>query len=154
MNARRLRVELAPSAPLAIALIALHALAAACVLVVMPGIAGAAIGALLVGLGLAGAWSRALLRAASSVRALEIAGAVLELRLAGGRTVAVECAERRDVGRFMVLLPLRGPVRRTLLVTRDMAPGDAFRRLRIWALWGKLPAAAGTERVAPVQLAL
>jgi hypothetical protein len=45
-------------------------------------------------------------------------------------------------------------VRRTLLITRDMAGADAFRRLRIWALWGKLPAAGGEARVAATQLAL
>jgi hypothetical protein len=34
-------------------------------------------------------------------------------------------------------------VRRTSLITRDMAGADSFRRLRVWALWGKLPVAAG-----------
>ena len=36
------------------------------------------------------------------------------------------------------------PVRRTILVSRDMLAGDAFRRLRVWALWGRLPATSGT----------
>jgi hypothetical protein len=36
-------------------------------------------------------------------------------------------------------------VRRTILVTRDMLAGDAFRRLRIWALWGRLPAVAAKQ---------
>ena len=102
---------------------------------------GLAIALLLLALGAATAWSRALLRSASSVRALEIAGPRLEVQLASGETVAAEPAARRYVGRFIVLLPLRRP-RRTLLVTRDMAGAEAFRRLRIWALWGKLPGVA------------
>jgi hypothetical protein len=31
---------------------------------------------------------------------------------------------------------------RTILVTRDMLGASEFRRLRLWALWGKLPVAA------------
>jgi hypothetical protein len=31
---------------------------------------------------------------------------------------------------------------RTVLVTRDMLTVEEFRRLRLWALWGKLPVAA------------
>ncbi len=146
MSARRLRVELAPSVFLAIALIASHALAAFCVLTVLPGIAGVLVGGLLVVLGAATAWSRALLRAGSSVRALELAGTKLTVELANGAVFPAEVAERRYVGRFMVMLPVRldagRPTRRTILVTRDMAGADSFRRLRIWALWGKLPVAA------------
>ena len=29
--------------------------------------------------------------------------------------------------------------RRTILVTRDMLGREEFRRLRLWALWGRLP---------------
>ena len=146
MSARRLRVELAPSACLAIALIASHAVAAFCVVAVMPGMAGLLIGGLLLALGIATAWSRALLRAASSVRALELGGPKLTVELANGAILAADVAERRYVGRFMVMLPVRldagRPLRRTILVTRDMAGADSFRRLRIWTLWGKLPMAA------------
>jgi hypothetical protein len=141
MTPRRLRVELAPSAVLAIALCALHAAAALCVLAVLPGMAGVAVAALLALLGMASAWSRALLRAGSSVRALELAGAALEVRLANGACFPAEAAARRYAGRWLVLLPLRRPVRRTILVTRDMTDADSFRRLRIWALWGRLPGA-------------
>ena len=147
MSARRLRVELAPSVFLASALIALHAVAGLCVLAVMPGVPGLLIGALLLALGAATAWSRALLRAASSVRALELSGAELTVELANGAFLAAEVAERRYVGRFMLMLPVRldagRAVRRTILVTCDMAGADSFRRLRVWALWGKLPVAAG-----------
>jgi hypothetical protein len=58
----------------------------------------------------------------------------------------------------MVALPVRRPVRRTILVTRDMLDAGSFRALRVWALWGKLPGAsampssAGAGAVAPKQL--
>jgi membrane-bound toxin of toxin-antitoxin system len=145
LSPRRLRVELAPSPFLAIAIVVLHAAAALCSLAVMPGAAGLALGALLLALGIATAWSRALLRSASSVRALELTGPKLQVELANGESFPAEVAERRYVGRFMLTLPLRRPVRRTILVTRDMADGDSFRRLRIWALWGKLPGVAAKQ---------
>ena len=50
----------------------------------------------------------------------------------------------------MVVLPLRTPFRRTLLVTADMLDPQEFRRLRIWALWNRLPSMSA---VAPKQLA-
>jgi membrane-bound toxin of toxin-antitoxin system len=145
MNARRLRVELAPSAFLAILLIALHGAAALCVLAVLPGTPGLLIGALLAFLGMASAWSRALLRARSSVRALELVGPQLELRLGNGERFPAQVSERRYAGRYLVLLPLRQPVRRTILVSRDMLDADSFRRLRIWVLWGKVPAVAAKQ---------
>ena len=114
----------------------------------MPDFAGVALAALFLALGMVAAWSRALLRSRSSVRALELDGPRLHLELAGGESLAAEVAARRYVTRFMVTLPIRRPVRRTILVTRDMAGADLFRRLRIWAVWGKLPV------VAPKQLPL
>jgi hypothetical protein len=141
LNPRRLRIELAPSAFLASALVALHAAAALCVLALVPGAAGLALAALLALLGVSAAWSRALLRAPSAVRALELGGPQLEVRLANGERMQAEVAERRYAGRHMVILPLARPVRRTILVTRDMTDADSFRRLRIWALWGRLPVA-------------
>jgi Membrane-bound toxin component of toxin-antitoxin system len=142
LNNRSLRLELAPSFLLAAALIVLHAAAALCLALALPGAGGLAGAAALVALGAAAAWRSALLRAASSVRALELAAQKLEVRLASGESFAAEVAERRYVGRYMVVLPLRRPVRRTLLVTRDMADAESFRRLRIWALWGKVPGVA------------
>ena len=102
--------------------------------------------ACLVLLGLTAAWSRALLRSPASVRALEVSGSQVTLELASGERIACQPAERRHVNRFMVTLPLRPPMRRTVLITGDMLENDAFRRLRIWALWGKLPGAA-TEQL-------
>jgi hypothetical protein len=151
LSARRLRVELAPSVSLAIALLALHAVAALCVLAVMPGMPGLLIGGLLLALGAATVWSRALLCASSSVRALELGAPKLTVELANGAIVDADVAERRYVGRFFVILPVRlnasRPVRRAILVTRDMTGADSFRRLRIWALWGKLPLAASRAAV-------
>ena len=144
---RRLRLELAPSPSLAIAMVALHGVAAACAVLLIPGAAGLALGAALVALGLAAAWARALLRSSLSVRALELQGpeSVL-LELANGESLSAQVSRRRHVGRFAVTLPVLRPVRRTILVSRDMLGGDSFRLLRIWALWGKLPGAA-TEQL-------
>lgn len=101
---------------------------------------------LVAALGAVYVWGRALHRMPSSIKALELGAAGLELELASGERRSAEASERRYVGRYLVLIPLRTP-RRTVLVTRDMAEEGAFRRLRIWALWGRLPA------VAPGQLA-
>ena len=158
MSRGRLRIELAPSPALAVAVIALHAAAAFSALAVLPGAAGAALAAALLALGLATAWSRALLKSAASVRALELEGSDVLLQLASGDSFFAQAAERRYVGRFIVSLSVRlaarPAVRRTILVTRDMSSGDSFRRLRIWALWGRLPAVASepSGRVAAKQL--
>jgi hypothetical protein len=148
LNPRRLRLELGPSAFLAVAIVTAHVAAALCTAAVLPGAAGLAAGAALALCGVAAAWRGALLRAGSSVRALELDGEKLEVRLRGGAALAAELAERRYVGRYMVVLRLRRPVRRTLLVTRDMLDVESFRRLRIWALWGRLPAVATKQLAA------
>jgi hypothetical protein len=148
VSARRLRVELAPSASLTIGLLASHAAAALAALAVMPGAAGAAVGTVLVALGCAAAWGRALHRMPSSVRAVELAGAGVQIELASGERLSAEPAARRYVARYLVLIPLRRPVRRTMLLTRDMTDADSFRRLRIWALWGRVPGVAGKQLAA------
>ena len=140
-----LRLELSPSPRLALAILALHGAAAAAASVALPGMAGGLLAAALLALGAASAWSRALLRSSASVRAIELEGASVRLELSGGRRFAAELAERRYVSRLMVTLPVRRPARRTILVTRDMLRDDAFRALRIWALWGKLPGVAAKQ---------
>jgi len=45
----------------------------------------------------------------------------------------------------VVMLPLRLPARRTLLIAASMLPADSFRRLRLWALWGRVPPVAGVQ---------
>ena len=138
-----LRLELTPSPRFAALIVALHAAAAASVAAVVPGLAGALLAAALLALGLAAAWGRALLRSALSVRAIELDGpAHALLELGSGERLDVELGERRYVGRFAVSLPVARPVRRTVLVYHDMLAPDSFRRLRIWAAWGRLPGVA------------
>ena len=131
------RLALSPSWFLAAVILGLHGAAAAALLVAVPGWAGTALAALLICLGAAAAWSRALLRAPRSPRAL-VLGERLEVQFVDGTTVAAERGSPH-VSRFMVTLPMG---RRTLLVTRDMLGEDQFRRLRLWALWGRLPRCA------------
>ncbi len=145
-GSRSLRLRLSPSPAFAAALVALHACAALCVLLVLPSFPGAALASCLMALGLAAAWSRALLRSAGSVRAIEIEAGGASFELAGGERIAAQLTRRRYVNRFMVALPVEGRLRRTVLVTLDMLGEESFRMLRIWALWGKLP------QVAPQQL--
>ena len=145
------RFQLKPSPALAIAIVAAHAAAAAAVYVALPRAAGAALAVALVALGAAAAWSRALLRARSSVCAIEIGGAHPTFELANGERLAAHASARRYVTRHVVALPVRGGLGRTLLVTGDMLSAEEFRRLRIWALWNRLPAAR--RGVAPKQLA-
>ena len=133
---------LCPSWSLAAAILLLHAAAGAAVYAVLPGIAGAALAVAFVGLGSAAAWARALLRSSLSVTVIELAATGMTLELRNGERLAAVLAERRHVSRWMVTLPLVRPVRRTILVTRDMLAPDEFRRLRIWALWGRLPKVA------------
>ena len=145
-GSRSLRLRLSPSPAFAAALVALHACAALCILLVLPSFPGAALAICLLALGLAAAWSRALLRSASSVRAIEIEAGGASFELAGGERIAAQLTRRRYVNRFMVALPVQGRLPRTVLVTLDMLGEESFRMLRIWALWGKLP------QVAPQQL--
>ena len=99
------------------------------------------LGTALIALGLAAAWSRALLRAKRSVRALEIGGDELVLELANGERSAAAAPRRCYVSRLAVILPLP----KALLVSADMLHPAEFRRLRVWALWRKLPAVAGKQ---------
>ena len=147
-----LHLELAPSPRLAAAIVALHAAAGLCVVAVLPGAAGGFLAVALLALGIAAAWSRALLRAPRSIRGIELDGAAISLRLAGGASFAAEPGKRRYVTSFVVAVPLRRPRGRTLLVTRDMLERDSFRALRIWALWGKLPVKGRAQPVAAAQL--
>jgi hypothetical protein len=136
-----LRLELRPSVLLAIALVAAHLAAAVSAYAVMPGPAGAALAVALAALGALAAWSRALLRSRHSVRVIEVAEGTLTLQLASGDSFAAERPQWRYVSRWLVILPLLRPRRRSVLVTADMLDADSFRRLRVWALWGRVPVA-------------
>ena len=142
-----LRLQLSPSRPLAALIVLAHAAAAAAVYVLITGPLGVAAAIAFIALGAAAAWSRALLAAANSVRAIELGAAEPVFELTDGRRVAVPVAARRYVTRYLVALPLAGELGRTLLVSADMLGREEFRRLRLWALWNRLPA------VAPKQLA-
>ena len=145
-----MRLDFRPSYSLATAMMAAHGVAAFVVVRLMPGVAGLALGVALLALGLAAAWSRALLRGRASVRALTLGG--------GDGEVAVHCrsapevhtrlAASRHVSRHLVILRFGSPLRRAVLVTPDMLDADDFRRLRIWALWGKLPGVAAEQLAA------
>lgn len=144
-----LRLELRASRNLAGALLLVHALAAACIAAVLPGAWGATLAALVAALGVATAWDRALLRSARSIRFVELyAGGLVVLGLADGSRLEGTAATRRNVSSWWVTLPLVGRTRRTLLVARDMLSADDFRRLRIWALWGRVPGVAAPQPVA------
>ncbi|HET7365709.1 MAG TPA: protein YgfX [Burkholderiales bacterium] len=142
-----LRLQLAPSRPLAALIVLAHAAAAAAVYALIKGPLGVAASIGFVALGAAAAWSRALLAASNCVRAIELGGAEPVFELANGERIAAPVAARRYVTRYVVALPLGGKLRRTLLVSADMLGAEEFRRLRLWALWNRLPA------VAPKQLA-
>ncbi|MGQ0547911.1 MAG: hypothetical protein ACT4P3_21700 [Betaproteobacteria bacterium] len=126
---------------LAAIIVALHAAAAVCVFLAAPGLGGAALAALFLLLGLAAAWSRALLGSPRSVRALEIGGDGALLELGNGARLAAAHPGRCYVSRLVVILPLS----RSILVSADMLRPGEFRRLRLWALWKKLPAVAGKQ---------
>jgi len=143
------RFEFRPSLRLASAIIGAHAAAAAAAYMVLPGVMGAALAAALFALGVAAAWSRALLRSPAAVRAMEIGGPQPVFQLANGERFPAEVAERRYITRYVVALPLRRPLSRTLLVTADMLGAQEFRRLRIWALWNRLPRVAAKQLIAP-----
>ena len=135
------RLALSPSWILAGAIVALHGAAAACVALVVPGVAGIAVAILFLGLGLTAAWARGLLASAKSPRALELSEE-LTVELKDGTRFPAALSEWRHVSRFMVTLPLVRPMRRTVLVSRDMLGPEEFRRLRLWTLWGRLPGVA------------
>jgi len=137
-----LRLELRGSRGLAAAILLVHATAAGALAVAMPGAVGVALAIGLVLLGAKAAWDRALLAGPGSVRALEIAAdGSAAVELGQGRRVLVAASARRHVGSWWVVVPLSARPWATLIVRGMMAPA-AHRRLRVWALWGRLPAPA------------
>jgi hypothetical protein len=138
--------RLRPSSALAAALAMLHAVAAACVLLVLPGLAGTTIAVLIAALGAAAAWDRALLRGRSAPREIETAGTgAAVLRLASGERIAIAGGKPVVVNRWWVSLPLQAQGRKALFVPADMLEREEFRRLRLWALWGRTPGVASGQ---------
>jgi len=138
------RLVLLPSRSLAAAILGLHIAAAGCVRLALPGWGGIALAAVLLAVGLLAVRSRALLGAATSPRAL-VLGDRLAVELLDGKTLGGEHTPGGHVSRLLVTLAVE---KRTLLITRDMLGEEEFRRLRLWALWGRLP----RRSVAAVQL--
>jgi hypothetical protein len=137
-----LRLELRGSRGLAAAILLAHAAAAGALAVAMPGTAGMAMAVGLALLGAKAAWDQGLLAGPGSVRALEIApdgSSVVELAL--GRRIPARASARRHVGSWWVVLPLSARPW-AMLIVRGMVAPAAHRHLRVWALWGRLPAPA------------
>jgi hypothetical protein len=111
------RILLSRSWTLAAVIFGLHGAAAACVLLALPGWPGIALALALAALGLAAGWCGPL-----QPRALELPDQ--------------ERGSGAHVSRYLVTLPVGG---RTVLVTPDMLAAPEFRRLRLWALWGRVP---------------
>jgi len=148
---RTLRIDLKPSRAFAAAIVAVHAAAGTCIALLWPAPSGIAIGLLVAGLGLAAARDRALLRGRRSPRALHLEGKDrLGLEAAGAALSPLRLDARRYVSSLLVVLTGRGPMRRTIVVTGDMLDAEAFRALRLWALWGRLPDAAPLPRVGEI----
>ncbi len=102
-----------------------------------------ALALLMLALGGAAAWDRALLRGARSPRTLEIpAGGAAVLVLASGESVAVRAVRGIGVTRHWVALAPLSLKGRSVLVTAGMLGPAGARILRLWALWGRTPAAA------------
>ncbi len=134
-----LRLELRASRVMAAVIVSAHLAGAACLAAVLPGTAGGrrSPAGPAAGLGRGpGPGVAARAQFGAPPRAARRRGALFEL--ADGRQLAGSVAGRRNVNRWWVTLPLRGESRRIVLVTRDMLPAGDFRRLRMWALWGRL----------------
>jgi hypothetical protein len=120
-------------------MLAAHAGAGSGAALALGGWPGLALGAAIAALGIAGAWGRALLRSPSSIRGIEILEEdEVRITLASGMRLDARVAPRRYVSRWLVTLFIAAPARRTVLITSDMLPAESFRRLRVWALWGRV----------------
>jgi hypothetical protein len=149
---RPFRLELIPSRALAAAIVLAHLAAAACMLTVLTGWPAVALAALFLMLGGIAAWDRALLRAPRSPRQIEVhpdGGAKCLFANGESTDLGPECV--RAVTRYWVALRMRTLRRRSLFIASGMLAPDDFRRLRLWALWGRLPGLA-TERASPEQV--
>jgi hypothetical protein len=138
-----LRLPLSASYGFGALIVAAHALAAGCFLTILQGWTGFALAFLALALGAAAAWDRALLRGARSPRMIELhPSGEAWCGLANGESLSILPPSGNSVSRIWVALRLDSPRRRSLLVTQGMVAPDAFRRLRLWARWGKLAGVA------------
>lgn len=124
-----------------------HGAAAVALLTLANDAIGWMLAALIGALGIAATWDRALLRARRSVRGFEVQGSDrIVLEFSGGQQRASPVGPRRWVTAHLVAIPIAAPGRRTMLIADDMLDPDAFRRLRLWSLWGQLPGVAPLPR--------
>ena len=140
--ASTLRFDLTPCPLLASAIVAAHAAAALCIVLVLPQAAGFSLGALVLALGGAAAWDRALLRGPRAVRAIEIASGNARLIRRDGSEVPALPVRGAGITRWWVALRLGSPGRGGFLISAGMLGSEPFRRLRLWALWQKAPGVA------------
>lgn len=137
------RLELRASVALTFLTIAFHAAAAATLLALLPLIAGLCAASLLGVLGLMAVRERTLISAPCSPAALHLGyDGTLVVRLRNGQEKDAAMAARRYVSRWLVVIGLDRRIegRHTILVARDMLAPEDFRQLRLWSLWGTLPA--------------
>jgi hypothetical protein len=137
---RQLRFTLSPSRRLAGIVLVVHAAAALSAAIALPRPFGSLLAVLLLGLGAMSAWERALLRSARSIRAIEVfetGDAVLER--ADGVRQQWQVARRRHVSRYGVSIAPRRGAAIPIFIASDMLDAAAFRALRVWALWDRLP---------------
>ena len=140
------RLELSPSAGFAAWIVMAHAMAAGCLLAVLTGWIGLGLAVLILALGCASAWDRALLRSEGSPQTIEVLATGEALcRFANGESAALEAVGGSAVTRYWVALRLLSPRRRSVFVAAGMLTPEALRLLRLWALWGNLPAVAARQ---------
>ena len=134
---------MSPCPAFAAVIVTAHAAAALCIALVFPGAAGATLAFLVLALGAAAAWNRALLRGSRAPRAIEIApSAEASLVRADGRPVPARPLRGIGVSRWWVMLRLEAPGRGGVLISAGMLRSEPFRLLRLWALWERAPGVA------------
>ena len=142
-SARPLWLALYPSRSFAALILLVYAAAAGCFLTVLTGWSAFALALLVLALGIAAAWDRALLRSSRSPKAIVIlSSGEARCLFANGESAAIDTPGGSGVTRYWVAMRIRSPLRRSLLAASGMLPPESFRLLRLWALWGRLPGVA------------
>ena len=114
----------------------------------MTGYLGIALAFLILMLGGYAAWERALLRGSASPRAIEIQGSGAGAMVLGnGDSISVRAVRGVGVTRHWVALAPVSFKGRSVLLTAGMLGAANARRLRLWALWGRMPGVASGQRL-------
>ena len=129
-------------------IVAVHTVAAGCILTTVTGFLGIALAFLVLALGCMAAWERALLRASGSPRSVECqASGAVTVVLASGDRIAVRAVRGVGITRHWVALAPLALSGRSVLVTAGMLGAANARVLRLWALWGKTAGVASGQRL-------